>query len=495
MNEIIVFPPVIGFTLMGLNIVLILTLLFFGLLNTQKPIKKADNTEEKNVNDQPLFEYGFEILHKSLETFYDKNKLPLFLHYVNKTIMRLSHADGAMLLLADNCTGSLELGSFIGSFPPPTDIPKAIENIEEYYKKSKLTFTDSIFNILMDSKKAEFIENTQTDAIAFRQGFDSEFTDSNGYSIFSQASSYIFIPLVIKEISVGIISLSKKQGSAFFSKEDFNLAKNISNFINMGLEAIYTYESISAKKNIILQENIASDLQTKLLYDKNPNFKGIEVESLFFAANGICSDYFDIIVARKDRASFVLADVIGRGIKSLMTINMIRSILRIAVNTQHTSSTLLTWLNRAFMYENTFENFASVSLLDYNDEKTFLSCANAGENPVLFFDSESKSWENLHTNTDPLGIAKDSSYINITKVINENDIVVLCTDGFFEAIDEFGTQYSIDRIKKNIEKYAHFSCKNIAERLKHDIIEYMENDKYSDDMSLIIIKGKKQGVM
>ncbi len=491
MNEIIVFPPAIGFTLMGLNIILILTLLFLGLWNTQKPIRKSENTDEKNLKNHPLFEYGFEILHRSLETFYDKNKLASFLSYANKTLMNLTHADGAMILLADNCTGSLEVGSFIGAFPPPTDIPNGIEDIEDYYKKRNVTFTDSIFNIIMENKKAEFVENTQVDAKTLRLDYNIDLSESSAYSTFLQASSYIFIPMVIKNISVGIISLSTKKESSSFSQEDFELAKDMSDFISMGLETSYTYESISAKKNIILQESIASGLQSKLSCDKAPKFKGVEVESIFFAASGICSDYFDIITARKDRTCFVLADVIGRGMKSLMTISMIRSILRIAVNTAQESATLLTWLNRAIMYENTLDNFASISLLDYNDKERVLTCANAGENPILFYNSQKKDWEGLYTNTDPLGIAKDSTYLSATKIVNENDIIIVCTDGFIEAIDEFGNQYSIDRIKKNIEKYAHFSCKNIAERLKHDIIEYIGSDTNTDDMSLIIIKGIK----
>ncbi len=493
MNEVLVFPPIVGFALMALNILLVLTLLILGFIKLQKPQTQDKRAEAHNPIENPLKEDGFEILDNALNAFYKKYTLSDFLQALNTTFLKKTQADGAMILICDCCNNDLKIQSFIGSYPPPTDLPLDVlhskELIENYYNNTQITLTNSMYATIFRERQNECIIHTKSDTKIMAQlKLDIQTQGEN--ERFLQASSYIFIPLIIKNTSIGIICLAKNLNSTPFNDFNFNIAKRLSIFANMGLETVLTFNSMNEKQNFILQETIASEMQNKLYFLKDATNNSIELEPIFFQANGVCSDYFDIIIARKNRITFVLADVIGRGIKALFTTTTIRAMLRIMLNTSHNSSTMLQWLNRGLLFENTFENFASLILIDYNPEERTLHCTNAGENIVLYYSAKSKTWEKLGIKNKPIGISKDEVFTQSEKTINKDDIIVLCTDGLSETINEFGNQYSIERIKKNIEKNASFSIKTITQRLKHDIIEFKGNKKFVDDASLVVLKVK-----
>ena len=84
----------------------------------------------------------------------------------------------------------------------------------------------------------------------------------------------------------------------------------------------------------------------KISLKKLPNIPTLSLGNYSSMSQGICGDYFDIIPARKDRISFIMADVAGKGINSLMIMVMLRAIVRLVVNSKQSAATIMEWINR-----------------------------------------------------------------------------------------------------------------------------------------------------
>ena len=87
-----------------------------------------------------------------------------------------------------------------------------------------------------------------------------------------------------------------------------------------------------------------------------------------------------------------------------------------------------------------------------------------------------------------MGVTKDTTFTNLSIQMETGDILVTCTDGLLESLNENGVQYSIENLKKVITKNAGAAAKDISNRVKDDLKKYCGTAQQYDDQSLLVIK-------
>ncbi len=125
--------------------------------------------------------------------------------------------------------------------------------------------------------------------------------------------------------------------------------------------------------------------------------------------------------------------------------------------------------------------------------------ARAGHNPVIFYQKSTDSIRLLN----PAGIAlglengavfkQDIEQANVR--LQEDDLIILYTDGINEAMDEanheFGDQKLIDLIKVNSQ----LSAGELVNLTKKQILKHIGKADRHDDMTMVVLKAppsKKQ---
>lgn len=73
---------------------------------------------------------------------------------------------------------------------------------------------------------------------------------------------------------------------------------------------------------------------------------------------------------------------------------------------------------------------------------------------------------------------------------SSGDILVTCSDGFIEALNIDGEQYSVARLEGIIKANASLSGKEIADKAKEDIEIFCGSAVQHDDQSILVIKVK-----
>lgn len=134
------------------------------------------------------------------------------------------------------------------------------------------------------------------------------------------------------------------------------------------------------------------------------------------------------------------------------------------------------------------DHFASVALINYNSIDNTAQIATSGINPVMLYKASDKTINKISTNCEPIGVEKTTEYKNIDLTLDAGDILVTCTDGLLECLDERGVQYSIDNLQKVIQANCNLNGKDIAAKVKDNIKKFCGNTQQYDDQSLLIIK-------
>lgn len=441
----------------------------------------VEDVKPEEIN---LIDKGENFISLAAQSFALDGDTKALLDTINKTCIEVSKADGGAVLMVDDFDDVIAVKSFFGNFPPPyklaDDLPHKPERVSIRFKNEQFPLRDNIFGEAATVGKAELLVRPADDERVFQ----------NGPEDFLKLGSLILVPLKLraKDTVVGLLALSRDFGKEAFSENEFNWVKTLVGFAEVSLQTTISFKTYREQKELTKESEIASEIQAGLIPKKLIPVAGLSIGTFTAQTAGVCSDVFDLISARQDRYSFVLMDVAGKGMNSLLVLTMVRAMLRLIVNTTQTAGTILSWTNRGLCSEGNLDRFASVALINYNPISRKVQLSTSGNISVLRYSAISQSVDLLSVTCEPLGVEKSSTYKDIEFSVGKDDIIVAFTDGVNEALNTSGKQYSIDKIKSIIKENNKLSGNKIADVVKADLKKFIGSEMLHDDQTLLVIK-------
>ena len=436
--------------------------------------------EEKNKR---IIDTSKDIISKMSTFFSSDNSMEKFLEYCNDLLTQRINADGCVILVPDDYDNTLAVKSFKGSFPPPYKLPEDLPHkpirVETNLRFAQFQMQDNIFGEIFTSGEPALISDSIKDPRIYQ----------NGPEDFLRCGSYIFAPIKQVDETIGVIALSRNPDKEKFSQEDFETAIILADAVSTAMKPLYSFLDYAEHTELNKGGSIASKYQKDLLPAKLPVIPGIQIGCFSNSAENVCGDFYDMIVSRRDRVSFVMADIAGKGMNSLIVMIMIRAILRLAVNTAQSAATILSWANRGICLDTSkIDHFASIALINYDATTKTAEIATCGINPVYLYTASTKEITQISTPTEPMGVTKETVFKDFKLNMNSGDIIITCTDGLLESLNENGVQYSSENLKKVIAKNSTLNAKEITNRIKDDLKKYVGIAQQYDDQSVLVVK-------
>jgi sigma-B regulation protein RsbU (phosphoserine phosphatase) len=120
-----------------------------------------------------------------------------------------------------------------------------------------------------------------------------------------------------------------------------------------------------------------------------------------------------------------------------------------------------------------------------------LEWVRAGHDPAIFYDPATRKFEALDGQGIPLGVEESWQYQeNKKNGLAEGQIIVMATDGVFEAQNVSGEMFGKDRVYDLIAANAALSAKGILNILMDMLYRFAKEKKFEDDVTLVVIKIK-----
>lgn len=486
------FP--IAATLACATILMLVAAITNRVTRPREPKEKSKKKQEEVPNDSQeevlpvsdvslsLLEAGRNFTITASDTLSENSDLSPLLDIVNDTLIKETGASGGAVLLVDEFEDILVVKAYAGDFPPPyrlpEDLPHKVIRVQTNFRFSQFPLTETIFGAVACSGRGELVTEPLSDIRIIQ----------NEPEDFLKCGSYIFIPLKIKDTVIGVVALARPFGEEPFTEKEYKIASALSDFASAAIKIVYSYQEVMEHTELTKESDIACKLQATLPPKLLPTIPGLSLGAFQRIADGICGDYYDIIPARKDRISFILGDVAGKGMTSLMIMVMLRAMLRLTVNTTQSAATILSWANRGIASETSIDHFASVALLNYDSDNKKIQIATGGTTPILLYRAATNEIEKISDISDPVGVEKKTEYQDKDFSVEPDDIIITYTDGVIEAPNNRGIQYSKDRLLEVILANKHLSGKEIAEKVKNDIVRFTGLGSQHDDQTLLIIK-------
>lgn len=232
---------------------------------------------------------------------------------------------------------------------------------------------------------------------------------------------------------------------------------------------------------------LAKQIQQHLLPRTSPNIPGFDIAGRCVSADATSGDLFDFIDHGDGKWDIVLADVCGHGIGPAMITVGARRLLRSCATLSEDVGSLMTIANQGIC-EDTFGSlFVALFFARLDPDARLLTYVGAGQ-PAFLVDSGGKGTM-LKSTGIPMGVDPKYSYAVDGRIEMARDqILLLMTDGVWEAYKDPSNQFGKNRAFAIVHQHREKPAKEIADELIAAVQSHCHPQAPKDDVTVVILK-------
>ncbi|WP_296492502.1 SpoIIE family protein phosphatase [Rhodoferax sp.] len=222
----------------------------------------------------------------------------------------------------------------------------------------------------------------------------------------------------------------------------------------------------------------------------------VQVHALMDPAREVGGDLYDAFCATEGLFCLLVGDVSGKGAAAGMFMARTRSLVRMAVAEllprlaphERTPAQIAEAVNRELCQDNRERMFVTLFLgfLDVRDGT--LAYINAGH-PLPYLRRSSGELEQVAGKPQaPLAVRAATRYQNQAVSLQPGDMLLVCTDGVVEAMNEAGELYGAARLEALLHATGGEPPQALVEALKCDIEAFTGGAPKADDVTLLALR-------
>ncbi|MGD9287106.1 MAG: SpoIIE family protein phosphatase, partial [Desulfobacterales bacterium] len=238
---------------------------------------------------------------------------------------------------------------------------------------------------------------------------------------------------------------------------------------------------------------LAQEVQQLLLPKDNPVIPGLDVAGKSIYCEETGGDYYDFLPmgpSGTTKIGVVVGDVSGHGIGSALFMSMARTLLRSRSVQNGRLSQIVNDVNRELA--NDLEDsgqFMTLFYLVVEQNQPDIRWIRAGHPPAIVYDVDHNAFDELTGAGIPLGVDPDWQYKEeLKKDLPRNQIILIGTDGLWEAQNAEGQMFGKEPIYELIRRKAEMRSNQILESIVAELDRFQKGYRLADDVTLVVIK-------
>ena len=303
--------------------------------------------------------------------------------------------------------------------------------------------------------------------------------------------SLVIVPLKVHKKNNGYLFAAKRQ-KYYFDEDEKRALGAFADYAAVALENAKLIKESITKERLESELDAARDIQSRILPDETPKYDTLDVVSLFVPAFEVGGDYFDFFKLGDNKLGFVIADVSGKGISASYIMAEVKGIFESLSRVIEEPKELLVKANDILKNSLDKKTFVTALYGVINVKNGKVNFARAGHMPLLVCsDGIVKS---LIPRGIGLGLDSDEIFnANIDKMefeLNNNDILILYTDGVTESQNANDEDFGEDRFKKLIAENCGNELNELSKKIFKKVSLFSMDKEQHDDITLVLFKWK-----
>ena len=263
--------------------------------------------------------------------------------------------------------------------------------------------------------------------------------------------------------------------------------------VRSGLRLYQLAQDLQAQKQTLEAELTEAAEYVRSLLPK-PLIGEVSIDFQFVPSRQLGGDCFDYYWLDPDYLMIYLLDVSGHGLGSALPSVSMQNVLRSQsldrVNFYQPSHVLKA-LNEIFQMDGQNDRYFTIWYGVYNRQKRLLTYASAGHPPAILLSQEPNTApqiKRLKTRGTPIGMLKDSSYVNGFCNIEASSTLYLFSDGIYEIKQADDTFWSLDSFINLLSNHDSAETFNSPHQIVQQVLTLSNDVPFEDDCSLLRIQ-------
>ncbi len=246
------------------------------------------------------------------------------------------------------------------------------------------------------------------------------------------------------------------------------------------------FDHLSAPEQRALEADLelAARIQRELLPRAEAD-GGWDAAYEYVPARVVSGDYCDFFASPPGDRYFILGDVSGKGVGASLMVSHLHAVFRTLVHADLPLATMLERASRLFCESSLPGHFATLASVRASADGT-VEIANAGHPPVLLLrDSTCRC---IAATGLPLGLFCSQAFESTRIALEPGDVLVLYSDGMFEARDVTGEEYGLERLQAHVGALGAQAPREIVTAVMHDVLAFQRGTARFDDATVLAVR-------
>lgn len=319
--------------------------------------------------------------------------------------------------------------------------------------------------------------------------FNKDVDRQTGY----RTSTILCVPLLTHEQQViGVVQVLNKHGGPFTAYDEsllMALGSHAAVALNNHRLVQHYLENQIMKKSL----QIAQGIQRRLLPRDFPPVPGYEVRGWTLAADETGGDYFDTLLMPDGKLMIAIGDVSGHGVGPALIMATTRAFLRSLAQSYHDPGEILFRLNNLLVNDVDSGSFVTLFVGILDPATGEMPYSSAGHDPPLLYQAATGKFLELDSTGLPLGLLEGTDFPQAPcPTFRDGDLLVLTTDGVWEAMDGNNQPYGRERLMQRIIAELHKPAEELMQAIYEDVKAFCGPVAQRDDITMLVLRARQE---
>ncbi|MBN1295493.1 SpoIIE family protein phosphatase [bacterium] len=269
---------------------------------------------------------------------------------------------------------------------------------------------------------------------------------------------------------------------------------------NQMIESIkeYTEERETFLLQQVEKERLENDLETARILQQSllpggpiDEHPALEIAASFQPMEEVGGDYYDYLWFRDQGIGLVIGDVSGHGMSAGLLMVMAKSCLVNQVRTAPGIRDVMTAINNMILDTFKKKRLMTFQYAVFTPDGSRMRFASAGHQFPYLYRTATGHLEELESISYPLGVRRELKLDVQEVALDEDDCVIMFTDGLVEAVNTDNEQLGYDRLREIFSSITCRSAKEAVQAVMARIDAYRNGAGQVDDMTLVVVRRRQ----
>ena len=255
-------------------------------------------------------------------------------------------------------------------------------------------------------------------------------------------------------------------------------------------------KEITEREKVENEIKIAAKIQLSMLPEVTEEFKHkkFSISAHLDPAKEASGDFYDFFYIGENKIALIIGDVSGKGISAAIFMALSLSVIRNSCENEPDDPAIaLNKANNIISSNNKEYMFVTLFLMYYNYNTGKAEYANAGHHNAIITTKDENNLDHFGKFDDSvIGFVKDYKYKKGKITLNENDTIILYTDGITEAFSPDKEEFGERRLENLIISSKELPVNEISINIVNEVRTF-ENNERSDDATVLVFRRKETG--